>query len=46
MIILSKAIYRFHVIPIKDPLAFFAEIDIMFLKFIRILMGPQIAKKS
>ena len=43
MTILSKAIYRFSVIPIKLPMAFFTELDKKTLKFVWKYKKSQIA---
>lgn len=44
MAILPKLMYRFSVIPIKIPAGFLAEIDKLFLKYIRKFGGPRKAK--
>ena len=44
MTILLNAIYRFSVIPIKLPMAFFTELEQKISQFLRKYKRPQIAK--
>ena len=46
MTILSKAIYRFNVIPIKLPMAFLIELEQKHVEFVWKCKGSKIAKAT